>query len=131
MLADLVVIPSQPHFLDLDAVMRITNFLDQIRTIRPNRQPRASIFLNRCVARTLLSEESDDFLDKFCHQHDLIYFQTRLHQRQAVADSPNQKNFVLNENLSKAKAEFEELCIEILGVIKIIWLEKDSPLTII
>ncbi len=82
LLADLVLIPMQPSFLDIDASEEMIKAVRRARTIR-NGQPNAYTFLTRIVPNTLLLKDSLEFLGTF---EDVPLLSTAIPQRQIAAD---------------------------------------------
>ncbi len=82
LLADLVMIPIQPSFLDIDASEEMIKAVRRVRTIR-NGSPIAYTFLTRTVSNTVLLKDAQEFLQTF---EDVPLLKTVIPQRQIAAD---------------------------------------------
>ncbi|CCQ51892.1 AAA family ATPase [Crocosphaera watsonii WH 8501] len=99
LLADVVLIPIQPSFLDIDASEEMIKAVRRARTIR-NGLPLAYTFLTRIVPNTLLLKDSLEFLKTF---EDVPLLSTVIPQRQIAADVMGQGYTLFDEKSRPAK----------------------------
>lgn len=114
-ISDLVVIPLQPHLLDLDSSLKVVRYINNIKAFTGNEKPKMLAFLNRCVANTTLTAEAENYLRS---QLGELFIPIKWHNRQAYADAPVQKHFLFCEGDNpKAMNEVLSLCKYIYKVI--------------
>lgn len=82
LLAQTVLIPIQPSFLDIDASEEMIKAVRRVRTIRKG-EPQAYTFLTRTVSNTVLLKDAQEFLQTF---EDVPLLKTLIPQRQIAAD---------------------------------------------
>lgn len=99
LVADIVMIPLQASFLDVDASEEMIKAVRRVRTIR-NGAPQAYTFLTRTVANTLLLKDSQDFLRTF---EDVPSLKTVIPQRQVAADVMGQGKTLFEDESRPAK----------------------------
>ena len=99
LLADVVLIPIQPSFLDIDASEEMIKAVRRARSIR-NGLPLAYTFLTRIIPKTLLLKDSIEFLKTFS---DVPLLSTVIPQRQIAADVMGQGCTLFDESSRPAK----------------------------
>jgi chromosome partitioning protein len=99
LLADIVMIPIQPSFLDVDASEEMIKAVRRVRTIR-NGAPLAYTFLARTVSNTVLLKDSQEFLETF---EDVPLLKTVIPQRQVAADVMGQGRTLFEDQSRPAK----------------------------
>jgi chromosome partitioning protein len=99
LLADIVMIPIQPSFLDVDASEEMIKAVRRVRTIRSG-APLAYTFLARTVSNTLLLKDSQEFLGTF---EDIPLLKTVIPQRQVAADVMGQGRTLFEDESRPAK----------------------------
>lgn len=82
LLCDLVLIPIQPSFPDIDASDEAIAAVRRVRKLRHS-QPQAYTFLSRTVANTVLLKEATEALSRY---EDVPLLKTQIPQRQIAAD---------------------------------------------
>lgn len=99
LLADIVFIPIQPSFLDIDASEEMIKAVRRVRTIRQG-APLAYTFLTRTVSNTVLLKDTQEFLATF---EDIPLLKTVIPQRQIAADVMGQGRTLFEDESRPAK----------------------------
>lgn len=114
--SDVIVIPLQPHLLDLDSSLKVVRYINNVKAFSNNDKPQILSFLNRCVPNTHLALEAEEYMRS---QFEEIFIPIRWHNRQIYADLPVQKRYLFCEGMNpKAMKEVLDLCTYIYNYLE-------------
>jgi len=99
LLANIIMIPIQPSFLDIDASEEMMKAVRRVRTIRKG-EPKAYTFLTRTDSNTVLLRDAQDFLQTF---DDVPLLKTVIPQRQIAADVMGQGKTLFEDDSRPAQ----------------------------
>lgn len=115
-LSDVSVTPIQPTGLDLHSASEAIRLIKSAQKITGGGRPRAAVFLSRATKGTRLKEEALSLLSQI---PEVKLLKTAIHNKQSIADCFTQECTIWEMKKAEDSAqEFEQLCKEILGLLK-------------
>lgn len=114
LLCDLVLIPIQPSFPDIDATEEAIAAVRRVRKLRHS-QPLAYTFLSRTITNTVLLKEAVDALSRY---EDIPLLKTQIPQRQIAADLMGQGT-TLFDSRSKSAMELASCYRQLFEEVKL------------